>query len=246
MKARWMDRPPPEEVPDTEMEQAATSAGSSGPMEDIEKDKKRPRKDEDEEAAGEEEFQARVAAREQAEVLAPASPPGPPWLDSVTGLELDPKKVDIGMRAELESFGDFGVADEVSEEEPRKLGRKIISMGWVIRARGDRVKYRIVAQEVNLGQWADALVRGNAHERGAAPCGVASSASRMGDLDGGCVYGVPARRAAGAGLCPTTTWSATRRTRLEIEEGALRAAPKSAAFGKSTSLDAWSVLASSG
>eukprot|EP00972_Heterocapsa_arctica_P055442 8179983-Heterocapsa_arctica.AAC.1 len=60
-------------------------------------------REEDEEEAAKEEFDARVTER----CLAPVSPAGPPWLDSRTGAVLDPKLVSIGMANEMQSMEDF-------------------------------------------------------------------------------------------------------------------------------------------
>eukprot|EP00972_Heterocapsa_arctica_P015659 2306094-Heterocapsa_arctica.AAC.1 len=60
------------------------------------------------------------------------------------------------MTNELESLQDFEVGKDVPEEEPKKLGKKVINCGWVLSERGpDRVKCRVVAQEINWGDWAD-------------------------------------------------------------------------------------------
>eukprot|EP00972_Heterocapsa_arctica_P057868 8537435-Heterocapsa_arctica.AAC.1 len=100
------------------------------------------------------EFAARGAER----CIAPVSPEGPPWLDSRTGAVLDPALVEVGVTNELESMENFEVINEVPEEEPKKLGKKAINCGWVLSERGpDRVKCRVVAQEFNWGDWADAF-----------------------------------------------------------------------------------------
>ena len=52
---------------------------------------------------------------------------------------------------------DFHAMGWCDAEEPVKLQKKIIKCGWVLSDRGARVKARIVAQELNLGQWVDAF-----------------------------------------------------------------------------------------
>eukprot|EP00972_Heterocapsa_arctica_P024700 3642843-Heterocapsa_arctica.AAC.1 len=89
-------------------------------------------REEDEEEAAREEFEARVAER----CLAPVSPAGPPCLDSRTGEVLDEKLVNIGMKNEMQSMTDFKVITEVSDTEPGEAGKKPISAGWVLLARG--------------------------------------------------------------------------------------------------------------
>eukprot|EP00972_Heterocapsa_arctica_P077000 11354742-Heterocapsa_arctica.AAC.1 len=72
---------------------------------------------------------------------------GPPWYDSRTGKELDPKKVAIGMDKELGSMDSFGVHVDVPEEEPMTKGIKLIKSGWVMSDRDETVKCRLVACE---------------------------------------------------------------------------------------------------
>ena len=55
------------------------------------------REREDTEEDHEEEYEGRVGAR----LVAPVSPPGPPWLDSRTGEELDTKLTETAMTEEL-------------------------------------------------------------------------------------------------------------------------------------------------
>ncbi len=120
-------------------------------MDGMEKQQDRKRAREDDQGE-EEEFAARGAER----FVAPVSPAGPPWLDSRTGAVLDPTLVEIGMTNELESLQSFEVGKDVPEEEPKNLGKKVINCGWVLSERGpDRVKCRVVAQEINWGDWAD-------------------------------------------------------------------------------------------
>ena len=111
------------------------------------------REREDTEEDHEEEHEGRVGAR----LVAPVSPPGPPWMDSHTGEELDTKLTEAGMTDELSSMTDFHAMEWCDAEEPVKLQKKVIKCGWVLSDRGTRVKARIVAQELNLGQWVDAF-----------------------------------------------------------------------------------------
>jgi hypothetical protein len=122
-------------------------------MEQMDRDIARGLKREREEAEGEaeeEEFEARVMQR----VVAPVSPNGPPWLDA-NGMQLDEEKVKIGMDKERASLKSFPTYIEVDESEPAKYGKKLIRSGWVLSDRGETVKARLVAQEVNKGDWMD-------------------------------------------------------------------------------------------
>lgn len=57
-------------------------------------------------------------------------------------------------RASLHSFPTY---IEVDDTEPAKHGKKVIRSGWVLSDRGETVKARLVAQEVNYGDYMDAF-----------------------------------------------------------------------------------------
>ena len=79
---------------------------------------------------------------------------GPPYYDSTTGEELDVKKTEIGMAKEESSMQDMGTFDEVPESEVPEDATKIPSR-WVLKAKEDEVKARIVAQQLATSQLAD-------------------------------------------------------------------------------------------
>eukprot|EP00972_Heterocapsa_arctica_P028810 4238334-Heterocapsa_arctica.AAC.1 len=80
---------------------------------------------------------------------------GPPWHDSRTGAELDPTLVKEGMDRERESLQNFGVLEQVEDDEPGRCGRQPVATGWVLADRGEKVKARLVARQVNYGVWSD-------------------------------------------------------------------------------------------
>eukprot|EP00972_Heterocapsa_arctica_P100977 14883761-Heterocapsa_arctica.AAC.1 len=82
---------------------------------------------------------------------------GPPWYDSRTGKELDPEKEKIGMEKERGCMDLFGVHTDVPDTEPVEKGIKPIKSGWVLNGRVETVKARLVACEVNFGEWRDAF-----------------------------------------------------------------------------------------
>ena len=82
-------------------------------------------------------------------LIASVSGSCPPWYDTVSGLPLDEHLVDEGMDRERASLKNFDTYGEVDEKEPAQKGQRIIRSGWVLGDRGDRVKARLVAQEVN-------------------------------------------------------------------------------------------------
>ena len=55
----------------------------------------------------------------------------------------------------MESFEKLKVLREATFAEAE--GHKLIGLRWVLRQRKDSVKARLVAQEVNVGSWADAF-----------------------------------------------------------------------------------------
>ena len=103
-----------------------------------------------------EEFMEELEGRVHREIGAVASE-GPPWYDTRTGALLNTKLVEEAMDRERASLDAFKVHTEVSEEEPKKAGIRPIRMGWVLADRGTTVKARMVACEVNHGEWCDAF-----------------------------------------------------------------------------------------
>ena len=64
--------------------------------------------------------------------------------------------VEKGMKAERESLQRFPVYVDVPETEVSEVGGQLIKSRWIFtRKSADRVKGRIVAQQRNLGEWAD-------------------------------------------------------------------------------------------
>eukprot|EP00972_Heterocapsa_arctica_P079666 11738285-Heterocapsa_arctica.AAC.1 len=62
------------------------------------------------------------------------------------------------MANEMQSMKDFKVLREVPDTEPGEAGKKPINTGWVLSDRGPtKVKCRIVAQDINWGDWVDAF-----------------------------------------------------------------------------------------
>eukprot|EP00972_Heterocapsa_arctica_P068542 10126690-Heterocapsa_arctica.AAC.1 len=51
----------------------------------------------------------------------------------------------------------LGVHIDVPEDEPVKKGMKLIKSGWAMSHRDETVKCRLVACEVNYGEWRDAF-----------------------------------------------------------------------------------------
>ena len=83
---------------------------------------------------------------------------GPPWYDAITGEELPQELVEKGMQAERESLGSFPVWKEVPESEVKERGGQLIRSRWVLTRKSPiRVKARLVAQQLNLGEWMDAF-----------------------------------------------------------------------------------------
>ena len=82
---------------------------------------------------------------------------GPPWYDTRTGALLNTKLVQEGMDRERASLEAFKVRTKVSGEEPKKAGVRPIRVGWVLSDRGATVKARMVACEVDHGDWCDAF-----------------------------------------------------------------------------------------
>ena len=103
-----------------------------------------------------EEFMEELEGRVHREIDAVAGE-GPPWYDTRTGALLNTKLLQEGMDHERASLEAFKVRTEVSEEEPKKAGVRPIRMGWVLSDRGATVKARMVACEVNHGEWCDAF-----------------------------------------------------------------------------------------
>jgi hypothetical protein len=56
-----------------------------------------------------------------------------------------------GMRKELESLQKFEVFTEISVDDPRAKEGRVIPSRWVFTEKGDRIKCRLVAQELALG-----------------------------------------------------------------------------------------------
>ena len=77
------------------------------------------------------------------------------YLDDITKEELDPDQVQAGMEKEWQSFQKFEVLKPATADE--LVGHKMVGLRWVLRKRKDSVKARLVAQEVNLGDWSDAF-----------------------------------------------------------------------------------------
>lgn len=101
-----------------------------------------------------EEFVART--RTISEEVDLVSSSGPPYFDAVTGEQLPEDLVEKGMQAERESLEKFPVYVDAPEEEVSEVGGQLIKSRWVFtRKSADRVKGRIVAQQLNLGEWAD-------------------------------------------------------------------------------------------
>ena len=105
----------------------------------------------------EDDFQEELAGRLREDVKQYiAAMSGPPWLDSRTGAVLDEKMVEIGMESERASLRSYHVYTEVPIARVREVNGTLIRSRWVLADKGTRVKARLVAQQLNLGQWSDA------------------------------------------------------------------------------------------
>eukprot|EP00972_Heterocapsa_arctica_P060540 8931798-Heterocapsa_arctica.AAC.1 len=84
-------------------------------------------------------------------------PVGPLWLDSRTSA-MESVLMEGSMTDELENMESFTVIRKVPEEKRKEKEKKAINYGWVTSERGpDRVKFCIMAQKFNKGDWADAF-----------------------------------------------------------------------------------------
>ncbi|CAE8581665.1 unnamed protein product [Polarella glacialis] len=117
---------------------------------------------EDDAAWEQEEVEARLRtepdeemAEQEIAVVNHSSKTEPPWHSDRDGSLLDPEQVEQGMAKERQSLRDFDVYTEVDESEPERLGAKIVPSAWVLGAKHGGVKARLVAQQVNTGNWAD-------------------------------------------------------------------------------------------
>eukprot|EP00972_Heterocapsa_arctica_P076745 11319569-Heterocapsa_arctica.AAC.1 len=111
---------------------------------------RRAREQDEEEEASEE-----LEGRLRSTMVGVVETMGPPWHDSRTGAELDPKLVKEGMDRERESLRNFGVMEQVEDDEPGRCDRQPVATGWVLADRGEKVKARLVARQVNYGVWGD-------------------------------------------------------------------------------------------
>jgi hypothetical protein len=89
---------------------------------------------------------------------------GPPWHDDLDDHVLDTKQVEIGMQAELSSFRQMEVKEDVpysAYEQDANPNKQLVNSRFVLVDRSKpgapRVKARIVAQQLNLsgGTWAE-------------------------------------------------------------------------------------------
>ncbi|CAE8693048.1 unnamed protein product, partial [Polarella glacialis] len=94
-------------------------------------------------------------AEQEIAVVNHSSKTEPPWHSDRDGSLLDSDQVEQGMAKERQSLRDFDVYTEVDESEPERLGAKIVPSAWVLGAKHGGVKARLVAQQVNTGNWAD-------------------------------------------------------------------------------------------
>ena len=101
-----------------------------------------------------EEYLART--RTMKEEVSLVSSSGPPYFDAVTGEQLPEDLAEKGVKVERESLEKFPVYEEAPDTEVKEAGGKLIKSRWVFNRKSeDRVKGRIVAQQLNLGEWAD-------------------------------------------------------------------------------------------
>ncbi len=92
-----------------------------------------------------------------AELVGLVSISGPPWYDEATGKQLDEEKVAKGMRSEEESLEKFGTYIWVPAKMAQQKNVVVVQSRWLLgeRDNGDRVKARIVAQQLNKGSAMD-------------------------------------------------------------------------------------------
>ncbi|CAE8639057.1 unnamed protein product, partial [Polarella glacialis] len=149
----------PLEVDDAEMSHDEETVQDA---EMIQMGEKRGREGADEE--GNEEFAGRVKTSEGSQdELAYVAKAGPPWYDSVDGRLLDEDRVKIGVKVEEDSFSRFDVFDEVKvadlegqrPEDPQWWKKLLVAATWVLRDKGDRVRVRLVARQINFGDRQD-------------------------------------------------------------------------------------------
>ena len=101
---------------------------------------RRAREQDEEEEASEE-----LEGRLRSTMVGAVETMGPPWHDSRTGVELDPKLVKEGMDRERESLRNFGVMEQVEDDEPGRCDRPPLATGWVLADRGEKGTARLVA-----------------------------------------------------------------------------------------------------
>ena len=111
---------------------------------------KHARDTEQDEALAEEELEARGAARD-GRLIQTIGVAGPPWFDEYTGQELSAVKVDEGMNTERRALNEFKAKTEVPEGESHVPGALVVPSRWLLKVKGEGVRARLVAQEVNKG-----------------------------------------------------------------------------------------------
>ena len=89
---------------------------------------------------------------------------GPPWRDEYTYQILDTQAVEDAMNKEWKSLEEFGVLEPCTWEVAREHGcEKPVGLRWIVHQKPDKMKARIVAQQVNTGEWADTFAATPVH-----------------------------------------------------------------------------------
>ena len=84
----------------------------------------------------------------------------PPWTDEYTNKVLPESEVEKAMQRELDEFQTFGVKSDVDlRDYLKRPGTQLVTSRWLIVQKPNKIRARIVCQEVNKGDWQDTLPR---------------------------------------------------------------------------------------
>ena len=91
----------------------------------------------------------------QGELVSAAQKLTLPYRDSATGRILDEKQTLQGMHHAMQDLTKIGVFRPATRQQAVDAGKPIVGTRWIFRHRGNRVEARVVAQELNLGEFGD-------------------------------------------------------------------------------------------
>eukprot|EP00971_Amphidinium_carterae_P121240 2401083-Amphidinium_carterae.1 len=77
------------------------------------------------------------------------------YTDSITGKSLDREEVNAARVKELEQMAEFGVTAPATWEEARRSGGRVVHSKWVDTMKGNSVRARLVATEINTYERTD-------------------------------------------------------------------------------------------